>query len=71
MSSNGKRRREKPDDAGLVRAARSLSFAAAMLADGYLAAIKGDKRMAGSKAANAIEFLKEAQREVSLWQGKK
>lgn len=70
MSSNGKRRREKPDDAGLVRAARSLSFAAAMLADGYLAVCKGDERMARTKATNAGEFIKEAQREIGKWRGR-
>lgn len=71
MSANGKRRSRRSDDAGLVRAARSICFASALLADGYIAVLKGDKRMAQTKAGNAGEFLKEAQREISLWQGKK
>lgn len=71
MSINGKQRGKRPDDAGLVRAARSVSFAAAILADGYIASLKGDGRTAQTKAAGAGEFLKEAQREIALWRGKK
>lgn len=70
MGSNGKGRDRRLDDAGLVRAARSLSFAAAMLADAYIGALNGDKRLAQTKAANAGEFLKEAQREIGAWRGK-
>lgn len=70
MSANGKRRGGKPDNAGLVRAARSICFASALLADGYIAVLKGDKRLAQTKADNASEFLREAQREISAWRGR-
>lgn len=67
-TGNGKKSRSpKPNAAPLARAARNAAFAAAVMLDAHQAENKGDRDMAIKRGQSAVQWLKEALREIQDW----